>query len=190
MVWLRRVLALISLLVFILMVWHTAIRYLTTAGLSIRQSEFISRHFVEQKITLPDVPYNDLTDGGMQAKLNLSNNLFQVSLLLSAALAGLLIVKDKEARFVLGTPPELTMFILASLLILLSFVSHLLYLYEVSYLYFLAGKLFEAARPSVPDISDSNVNFLLTYQLEYLVCGTLLASFTFFSSHVLTKENI
>lgn len=188
MVWLRRLLALISSIVFILMVLDRANRYLTTPGLSIRQYEFVSENFDEQKITLPDRPYNDLTDGGMQAKLNLSNNLFQVTLLLSAALAGLLIAKDREAHFVLGKPPELIMFILAVLLLLLSFISHLLFLNEVAYLYFLAGKLFEQSRPSVPDITDSNVSFLLTYQLEYLLAGLVLASFTFFSAHVLTKR--
>ncbi len=185
MVRLRSALALVSVIIFIVMIAGTANRYLTTPGLSIRQNGFISRHFPEQKITLPDYPYNDLTDGGIQAKLALSNNLFQIALLMSAALAGLLIARDKEAGFVLGKAPELTMFVLTGLLLLMSFVSHAFYLTEVSYLYFLAGKFYNSARPSMPDISDSNVNFLLNYQLMYLLVGILLASFTFFSAHIL-----
>jgi len=163
-------------------------RYLTTPGLSIREYEVISKNFDEQKITLPDRPYNDLTDGGMQAKLNLSNNLFQVTLLLSAALAGLMIARDNEAHLVLGKLPELIMFILAVLLLLLSFVSHLLFFNEVSYLYFLAGKLYDPTRPSVPDITDQNVSFLLSNQLEYLVVGMVLVALTFFSAHNLTRK--
>lgn len=182
---LRKTLALISLGVFSFMILFTANRYLTTPGLSIRRNEFISRHFNEQKLTLPDRPYNNLTDGGIQAKITLSNNLFQVTLLVSAALAGLLIARDKEAGFVLGKAPELIMFICAGSLLLFSFVSHALYLTEVAYLYFLAGKLMDPANPSMPDISDNNVNFLLTYQLEYLLLGIVLASFTFFSAHIL-----
>ena len=182
---LRWLLAIISLLVFLIVGLRSAERYLTTPGLSIRQYEFISRHFGERKIMIHDTPYNDLTDGGIQAKVNLSNNMFQATLLITAALAGLLIAKDKEAGFVLGKVPELLMFICAGLLLLLSFVSHWLYLTEVSYMYFFAGQTYDAHHPSMPDISDPNINFLLTYQLRYFVFGVLLAFFTFFSAYVL-----
>jgi hypothetical protein len=182
---LRQALAVVSLIIFVVMIVQTANRYLTTPGLSIRQYDFISRHFAEQKITLPDRAYNDLTDGGIQAKLTLSTNVFQITLLISAALAGLMIARDEEAGFVLGSKPELIMFVLASLLLLMSFVSHAFFLTEISYLYFLAGKLFDAAHPSMPDVADSNVNFLLNYQLVYLLVGLLLTFFTFFSAHVL-----
>lgn len=181
----RWFLAIAALLVFILLVPPTVKRYLTTPGLSVRQYGIVSRNFSEQKITIPDKPYNDLTDGGVQAKLSLSTNLFQIALLVTAALAGLLIAKDREAGFVLGQMPELIMFGCAGLLLLLSFVSHFSYLNEISYLYFLAGKLHDASRPSMPDISDNNVNFLLVYQFQYLVSGVLLAAFTFFSAHIL-----
>jgi hypothetical protein len=184
----RYVLAVVSSLVFLGMVGRTSNRYLTTPGLSIRQYDFVSRNFAERKTALPDYPYNDLTNGGIQAKVTLSTNMFQIALLMSAGLAGLLIARDKEAGFLLGEGPERIMFAGASLLLLISFVSHALYLTEVSYIYFLAGKLFRPNRPSMPDISDSNVNFLLEYQIIYLVVGTVLASFTFFSAHVLKRR--
>ncbi|MDQ1560255.1 MAG: hypothetical protein QOD32_3315 [Pyrinomonadaceae bacterium] len=184
----RWFLAITALLVFILVVPPTVRRYFTTPGLSVRQYGVVSRNFSEQKITIPDKPYNDLTDGGIQAKLSLSTNLFQIALLVTAALAGLLIAKDNVAGFVLGEAPELIMFGCAGLLLMLSFVSHFIYLNEVSYLYFLAGKLHEATSPSMPDISDSNVNFLFVYQFQYLVSGVLLAAFTFLSAHVLKRR--
>jgi hypothetical protein len=184
----RWLLTITALLVFLMLVPPTVRRYLTTPGLSVRQSGFVSRNFTEQKINIPDKPYNDLTDGGIQAKLSLSTNLFQIALLVIAALAGLLIAKDKEAGFVLAKAPELIMFACAGLLLTLSFVSHFSYVNEISYLYFLAGKLHDATRPSMPDISDSNVNFLLVYQLQYLLSGVVLAAFTFFSAHVLKRR--
>jgi hypothetical protein len=184
----RWLLAMISVGVFMIIVPGTAKRYLTTPGLSVRQYDFISRNFEEQKIHIPNRPYNNLTNGGIQTKLNLSSNIFQVALLLSAALAGLLIAKDNEARLVLGRAPEIAMFICAGLLILLSFASHILYLNEISNLYFLAGQLYEDSLPSMPDVSDDNVNFLLAYQIKYLLSGALLAFFTFFSAHILKKE--
>ena len=182
---LRWLLALISVTTIIVVVPQRVKRYLTTPGLSVRQYEFVNRNFPEQPIIIPDKPYNDLTDGGVQAKLNLSTNLFQVALLVTAALAGLLIAKDKEARLILAKPPELIMFICAGLLLLLSFVSHISYLNEISYIYFLAGKLYVASRPSMPDVSDGNINFLLVYQLKCLLLGLVLAAFTLFSAHVL-----
>src|SRR5436305_924917 len=121
---LRWLLAIISVTVFLIIVPSTAKRYLTTPGLSIRQYDLISRNFSEQQINIPNRPYNDLTNGGIQAKLTLSSNIFQVALLVTAALAGLLIAKDKEARLVLGKAPEIIMFICAGLLLLFSFVSH------------------------------------------------------------------
>lgn len=185
---LRWLLAIISLTIFIIVVPRTVKRYLSTPGLSVRQYEFVSRNFSEQPVSIPDKPYNALTDGGIQARLSLSTNLFQIALLLTAALAGLLITKDKEARLILSKPPELIMFACTGLLLLLSFVSHFSYLHEISYIYFLAGKLYESSRPSMPDISDDNVNFLLAYQFKYLLLGLLLAVFTFFSAHILKRR--
>ena len=172
---LRWLLAITSLAIFLIVIPLTISKYVTT-------SKFFNQ---SNPVIIPDRPYNDLTDGGMQIKVNLSNNLFQVGLLIVAALAGLLIAKDKEAGFVLSDPPEILMFGCASLLLLLSFVFHDLYLNEIGYVYSLAGKLYEAARPSVPDIFDDKINFLLRYQFWYLLSGLLLALFTFLSAHKL-----
>jgi len=187
--WFRALLALISSIVLTAMLFHTAGQYLTTPGLSIRKFEFIKQHFTERKTIIPSVRYNDLTDGGMQANLTLSNNLFQIVLLVTLGLAGLLIARD-EAKFVFGGGPEMVMFISAGLLLVLSFVSHVLYLKEVSYLYFYGGRRLDLSNPFTPDISDENVNFLLTYQLEYLLCGIVIAAFTFLSAHKLKGGKI
>lgn len=189
MVWFRRFLALLSSIVFIWMLLHTANRYLTAPGLSVSQNEFVNRTFTKQ-IIVANRTYNDLTDGGIQAKVALSNSIFQAGLLVTAGLAGLLIAKDQESGFLLDNRPELIMFIGAISLLLMSFVSHYFYLKEIAYLYFLAGSqgVYRASNPSVPDIADDNVNFLFTYQLEYLASGTILALFTIFSAHKLAPK--
>lgn len=175
---LRWLLALICVLVFIFIVSRTVSRYLDT-------SKFISQYVTqpEKKVVIPSKPYNDMTDGSIQAKLTLSTNLFQITLLITAAVAGLLIAKDGEAGFILASPPELLMFLCTSLLLMMSFVSHGLYLNEISYLYALAGEHPELGR--IPDVSDGNISFLFSYQLLYFAVGSGLALVTFFSAHQL-----
>jgi hypothetical protein len=174
---LRWLLAIICVVVFIYITSRTVSRYLAT-------SRYIGQYVIQtEKIVIPGKPYNDMTDGGIQAKLTLSTNLFQVTLLITAAVAGLLIAKDGEAGFVLASPPELVMFLCTSLLLLMSFISHALYLNEISYLYALAGEHPELGH--IADASDDNISFLLSYQLLYLVSGSVLALITFFSAHQL-----
>lgn len=173
----RWLLAIICAGVFLLVASRTIKRYLTT-------STFISQYVEQpQRVVIPAKPYNDLTDGSIQARLALSTNLFQVTLLLTAAVAGLLIAKDGEAGFLLASVPEIVMFLCTGLLLLMSFVSHALYLNEISYLYSLAGEHPELGR--IPDVSDDNINFLLSYQILYFVSGGVLALITFFSAHQL-----
>lgn len=170
---LRWVLAIVSLTIFLVIVPYTAYRYITT-----------SKYFNESStLIIPDRKYNDLTDGGIQAKLTLSNNMFQIGLLVTAALAGLLIAKKGEAGFILADAPEVIMFICTSFLLLLSFACNALYINEVSYIYSVAGKLYEESDPSIPDVFNENVDFLFLYQFGYLLSGVVLALFTFLSAH-------
>ena len=177
---LRWLLAIVCVAVFLFVVSRTVNRYLKT-------SKFISQYVTqEEKIVIPSKPYNDMTDGGIQARLTLSTNLFQITLLITAAVAGLLIAKDGEAGFVLASAPELLMFLCTSLLLLMSFVSHALYLNEISYVYALAGEHPELGR--IPDVADGNISFLFSYQLLYFVAGSALALVTFFSAHQLKRR--
>lgn len=170
---LRRTMAVISLSLSLLFVPYTIFKYFTT-----------SRYF-KSIIIIPDSPYNELIANSIQSKLNLSSNLFQMELLITAGLAGLLIAKDGEARFVLGDRPEKTMFICASSLLLLSYIFHYLYFTEVSYIYAVAGRLNEKENPSIPDPLDPTIDFLFSYQLYYLVFGFVIAAFTFFSAYII-----
>lgn len=174
---LRWFLAIVALLVFMVFVQRTISRYLSV-------SEF-ARQYTGQtpKTLIRTQPYNDMTDGSIQARLTLSNNLFQATLLITAALAGLLIAKDREARFILAKGPEIMMFVCTGLLLLLSLVSHALYLTEISYIYALAGKFHGLGR--IADVFDDNINFLLSYQVGYVIAGAILAFLTFLSAYKL-----
>ena len=174
---LRWLLAMTCVAVLFFIASRTVNRYLAT-------SKFVSQYVDQtEKIVIPSKPYNDMTDGSIQARVMLSTNLFQITLLTAAAMAGLLIAKDGEARFVLASPPELLMFLCTSLLLMMSFVSHGLYLNEISYLYALAGEHPELGR--IPDVSDRNISFLFSYQLLYFAVGSGLALVTFLSAHQL-----
>ena len=129
---LRWTLAIISLTVFLAVVPYTIYKYATT-------SQFLNKG---STVVIRDRNYNDLTDGAIQAKLMLSNNLFQATLLVTAALTGLLIAKKGEAGFLFGRPRlRALMFICASILLLLSFGFNALYINEISYIYSIAGNL-------------------------------------------------
>jgi len=167
-------------MVFVVFVQQTISKYL---NVSVVVSQYTGQ---TPKTIIPSKPYNDMTDGSIQARLNLSNNVFQVTLLITAALAGLLIARDRQARFVLAKAPELIMFSCSSLLLLVSFVSHALYLTEISYIYALAGQYPEVGR--IPDVFNDNINFLLSYQLGYVIAGALLAFCTFLSAYKLKGD--
>jgi hypothetical protein len=170
---LRWALALASFIVVLVLVPDT-----------IRQYALTSR-YLNENVVITDSPYNELIAGSIQSKSTLSTNLFQMELLITAGLVGLLIAKDKEAGFVLAQLPEKVMFICASLLLLLSYIFHYLYFTEVSYIYTVAGKYYDKANPSMPDVLDPSVDYLFSYQVNYLVWGSILAAFTFFSAHII-----
>lgn len=174
---LRRILAAISLVTFLLVVPHTANRYLHS-----------SKYF-NPSIVIPAIAFNDITNGSIQTRLNLSTDLFQIGLLVVAGLGGLLIsknlTKNGEADFVLSKPPEIIMYVCASLFIILSLVLHYLYVNEISNIYNTSGRLYDASNPDILDVMNPNINFLFDYQFYYLLSGVVLTLFTFFSAHII-----
>lgn len=177
---LRGALVAISILVFILIVPYTIRQYATKSP------------YFNPSIVIPGTPFNDLTNASIQTRVNLSTNLFQVGLLISAALGGLLITKDVakggEVNFVLSKPPEIIMFTCAILLVLLSLVFHYIYLGEISYVCHLASKYYDSTSPDIPDVTNENIAFLLDYQFRYLICGVLLTVITFLSAHIVKRR--
>lgn len=105
---------------------------------------------------------------------------------MAVGIAGFIFAKKDEANQLVNRgAPEITMGICAILLLLLSFISHVLYMNEISYVYLLGG---EVEDNSLPDILDWKYNYLFTYQFASLILGTIVVLMTFASSHVLKGE--
>jgi len=174
----RRLLAALCVLIFVVTLSCEALQY-------VRTSRFF-RHSGPPATTLPDRVFNEMTNYGIQARVNMSNSWFQAGLLLAVGIAGFIFATKGEANQLVDRgAPEIIMGICAILLLLLSFISHVLYLSEISYVYLLGG---EVEDNSLPDILDWKYNYLFTYQFVSLILGTIVVLTTFASSHVLKGE--
>lgn len=141
-----------------------------------------------------DLPFNELTSKSIDTRLDLSRSLFQVALLITATLWGLVIAKEDEAQIVFSKPSEVIMFVSASLLLILSVGSHALYLNKVTeYLSDAAAssggtKASAQADLSLPNIFDQNVNYLFITQITNLTAGVFDSVMTLISAHKLKEK--
>src|SRR5687767_116035 len=115
---------------------------------------------------IDDLPFNQLTDKSLEIRLDLSQNLFQLALLMLGSLWGLVIAKKDEAQIVFSKLPEVVLFIGASLLLIFSVVSYSLYVNRVTaYLSDAAISSAFSSEPSLPNIFNQNVNYLFVIQI-------------------------
>jgi len=155
---LRWLLAVLSVIVFLAVFAYAGSQY-------VRTSRFFRHSGPITKI--PDRTFNEMTNYGIQARLNMSNSWFQAGLLVAVAIAGFVFAKKGEANLIIRRgKPEIIMGLAAISLLLFSFVSHVLYLNEISYVYLLGG---DVEDNSLPDILDWNINYLFTYQFGSLI---------------------
>lgn len=141
---------------------------------------------VDSKTTLESRAYNELTKAAIELRVDEAKSLFQLSLLVIAALWGLIIAKKDEAHLTLGDGPELTMFLCASAMLLLSLWWHISYLDSISDAYKTAGATCVTEKTQcIPDVFDTAINDLFRYQEQFLGVGSLLAVLTLFSAHQL-----
>jgi hypothetical protein len=137
---------------------------------------------------LTDIKYNELTSESIKGRVDFSRSLFQVGLLVTAALWGLIIAKKDEARIVFSDKPEITMFWSSCALLILSLVDHSIYLHYISQIYAVAGQaLGKGADPTMPDVFDATINQFYIFQIVYLVLGSLVAVITLISAHRLKE---
>jgi hypothetical protein len=174
----RWFLAALSVTVFVVAFTYAASQYIRTSRFFTRPGRVITK--------IPDRAFNDMTNSGIQARLNMSNSWFQAGLLVAAGIIGFLFAKKGEANLIVSRgAPEIIMGLCAILLLLFSFVSHALYLNEISYVYLLGG---EVSDDSLPDILDWNINYLFIYQFGSLILGAFIALLTFLSAHLLKGD--
>lgn len=171
----RRFIAAISVALFVGALGHTIYKTSTT---SLREG-------------LEDIPYNELTNESIKGRVEFSRSLFQVGLLMTAALWGLIISKKDEAGLVLSDTPEVIMFLCGSALLILSLVDHSIYLHYISQIYANAGSALTPLtrdNPTMPDAFDPNINNFYNFQIYTLGIGLLVAAATLFSAHNLKER--
>lgn len=134
---------------------------------------------------LIDIPYNELTKAGIDSKLKISETLFQLGLLMLAALWGLIIAKKDEAGIVFSINPELLTFICASLLLLFSLFSYTLYLKAIAGGFADSGLAFEETEKTIINLFDPKFDYLFNCQFYNLIAGVVVAIFTLFSANKL-----
>jgi hypothetical protein len=140
--------------------------------------------------SLPDRPYNDLIKAAIDIRIDQSKSVFQLFLIFSGVLAGLLIAKPGEARLVVANVYDITMSACALLLLSLSLVSHLVYIQQVSSAYIVGGALknFEKDSASMPDVLSDSIDYLFDFQWLFLLAGALVSFLVLLSVHKFKEE--
>jgi hypothetical protein len=170
--------------------WIFAVLAIVIAVGCIIATIIIVRH-VSMDAGIEDIPYNDLTSKSIETRLNLSQSLFQVSLLIIGILWGLIIAKKDETQLVFSEYPEMIMFISGSTLLLLSLCSHTIYINNISHYLAVAAQAFPSPQAnefiSMPNFFDQNVNYLFIVQVINLIAGICAAVITLISAHRLKE---
>jgi hypothetical protein len=141
------------------------------------------------KTGIPDLPFNDLAKKAIDSRLDLSRTLLQVSLLMTGALWGLVIAKKDEVHIVLSDKIEISMFIEATVLLLLSVGAYAVYVNKITnYLSDAAvstgpSNSSAAVVLSMPNVFDQNINYLFVCQTVTLVAGLFNGVVTLVSAH-------
>ena len=167
---LRWILAATSLTVLAVILAFTLINWATTSlseGIELKQ-------------------FNEALKESVQIRLSISGNLFQLAVLITGALWGVVIAKEDESGIVFADRPEIIMFFCASLLLLTSLLSYIIYSYRVAYIYELADQTNQPGTPiMVGDFFNPIINNFFAYQIMNLVAGLSIAIATLISAHKL-----
>jgi hypothetical protein len=140
------------------------------------------------------IPFNDVVKAAITLRLDTAKSLFQVALLVFAALWGLLFAKKEAARIVFSDTPELVLFGLGNVVLLLSLGSYLAYALELSVIQGDAGVIAEKLKqdpslpkqqtetPLIPDVFGDRIDYHLFSQICFLVTGCFATTLTFASA--------
>lgn len=170
---------------------------------------------IEALTAFSTVPFSDAVKAGMDLKVQESDTLFTVGLILVGGLLGLLAAKPDEARVTLQDRPEIVMFLAAIVLVFSSMICHELYSDAVSEAYFRASQdryttadaqqlspttkldavpsdksdpWFIESRITIQDLRDPSIEYLLRGQLVFVIFGLLVSACTLLSARFLKDE--
>ena len=126
----------------------------------------VGQQIINHELRLKDVPYNDLTKGSIDIKVDQAKAILQVSFVVLGVLWGLVIIKEGQAKIGRKDRPEMLMFLAANLAFVIQFACYLLFTDAVSSAYSAAGAIGGAKESwSIPDILSSSFGNLSWYQL-------------------------
>ncbi|MBC8030544.1 MAG: hypothetical protein H7Z16_10575 [Pyrinomonadaceae bacterium] len=138
---------------------------------------------------IENLPFNEVTSKSIDTQFELSQTLFQIALLMTGALWGLVIAKKDEIKLVFSELSEVVMFLSSSVVLLLSVGSYGFYLWKVSH--YFADASVAATKgglgPYVPDIFDQDISYLFLCQIVSLVAGIFNGVLTLVSAHNLRE---
>jgi hypothetical protein len=175
---------------------------------------------IDRILFFSTVVYNDLTKSAIDLKVHESNSYFDLSLLVTGALIGLMLAKPDEARITLKDKPELLMFIASGMLLLSSMLCHATYLTGITEACMDArfDRQVTAFNPkseqdshwktetviggsstpvytiesklTMEDIRDPGIEYLLKGQTLFVLLGTALSALTILSAKFLKEAPI
>jgi hypothetical protein len=180
--------------------WILAIISALIVGLSVVYAVWMVHR--ANQAPIDTVPLNDAMKSAVSLRLEAAKSVFQVGLLVFGALFGLVFASEKR-RISLTDKPELCLFVVGTLAMLLSFLSYLRYSFELSVMQADAAVAMEKLRDEtpqgstagseklvayVPDFFGERIDVLLSTENLFLVVGCVVAALTFISVTFLKKE--
>ena len=131
---------------------------------------------------LTEIAFNDMVKAAIDIRLNQSQSLFQVLLLLVAALAGMIIAERAEDRIGSNDIAELIMVFCAAGLFAASIHLYLTYLSEIEVAFRSAGPTnAHDEKPMMPNVLSDQVDVLYVAQRGFLLAGALISGIALFS---------
>ena len=129
---------------------------------------------------------NEAMGRAIDLQLDQSKTLYEISVVVLAALWGLVVAKKDEARIGLKSYPEIMMFVASTALLLASLVWRVLYLESITDAYRAAGAVAgNSSVTDVPNVFDTKYLHMYRFQLRFLVFGVLTSMLTLVFTHQL-----
>jgi hypothetical protein len=149
--------------------------------------------YFDGRASLDTIPYTEPVKAAIGQKVDASKSLFQASLVIIAALFGLIIAKKGETKLLFSTGhiPEWGMFFISIFCMVGSFWACYQYLDMMGSIHTLGNADITFQSPSdvvIYDFRDEHLNIFLVEQMHLFIAGVVVAFFAIFSAHVLRGD--
>jgi hypothetical protein len=128
-------------------------------------------------------PWAEPTQTAFEARIGVSSGLFQTSILLIAGIWGLVVIKKEEAGIVLQDAQERVMLCMATVSLVSSCVSHVVFVHVMS-----AYAMVAADTKVVPDLTHRELAYGLVAQCITVLGGAAIGALTVASAKWIRRE--